>query len=655
MGSTYNKGVDMRKTSFLLLFILASFYSCSKKEKSYEYTKVVSEIEFLNQQQLKQSSTLSSGEQFSLNTKKISSGEKSLNLSDNLCLLINKKQLDNPFEFEKYFSKNIKFNDFKSYTNQITQLSNHCYSSEIIMDHYPISIIKLNLAGDNSLYAFFRVDKEKLIQSYYFLSAVGLNITHELVRMSDGEEISSITFSNPNVKRGTFFIKTPYLHTSSFGYYINSVNSLMKMNMNVVIQSNRGSHASTGNFKWLHEKNIEDSKETIEWITKQKFSNGAVISYGVSYDGYNALAAAASNARGLISAVACSAPSNAETDSFTAGKTVESRLLDYIAERENPDQLSLYDEKFSYLFSKNTPFEDYDNLLYGRDIADWTDLTNARENGELSEYFKERSILEELKESHIPIFHIAGTDNDQDGRDTVLAFEALRNDSINPKNHFLYLHHQGHGCGGFFEKEFAFNFLQGKMKDLKSEYRDHSEIPTGSNNVEGDFRELTLTLGTEARPAILNNRLDIAEGKSLQFGGVLEEDLVVNGTLKLKFTAKSSLKKTAVIVSLFNTENGEWEVPHSMTYGISRTSIYFEDNSEGEYSLTLPPMFFKLNKGEAILISLSAAADSFVDFFVRERENYYEINADAGFIEVLDSRVNLTLPVEVKKEKLEEA
>ena len=626
--------------------------SCAKKEESFEYTKVISEMEYLNQLQLEQSSRLALTEQYSLNQKSLKTGRNTTMLSDGLCRLMNEEGLSNPFEFEKYFSKETRFDHFQNYIKAIDHLSLGCLSSQVVLDHYPISIIKLNLSEGKALYGFLRVDKEEKVKTYYFIPAADMHVAHNLVPMSDGESISTLSFTRRNTKQPSIFLKTPYLHTDSFGYYVGQALGFFKMNMNIIIQSNRGSHASTGDFKWLHEKNIEDSKEAIEWITKQKESNGKVISYGVSYDGYNALAAAASNAKGLVSTIACSAPSNSQTDSFTAGKTVEPYLLSYIAERENREQIHLFIEKFNYLIFQNVKFEDFDNELYGRDIADWSDLTEARKNGRLSSYFKDRSILEELKDSHVPIFHIAGTKNDQDSRDTILAYEYLKRESSNPDRNYLYLHHKGHGCGPFFETSPAYEFITENYEVIKEEYRQLSNGYGPSVNIKEDFENLTLGLTSNGSLEVLNNRSDISLGKELHYVATLDKDVTVNGPIKLNFSAKSSIHKSALIVSLFHSHEGEWVAPHTMTSGLSRSSIYFEDSSEGEYTLRLPPMLFDLERGGAVLISLSLSSETYIDFFSKERENYYERNADAGFLEIITGSVELTLPIEVREEKV---
>lgn len=637
----------MSKSSFIVVLALFGLVSCANKDDTDNFVQASSNIESLNQE-LSSNSNSSSSTVFSLDNDPISSGESVVGTTKKLCELISNKNLHNPFEYEKYFAESSDFSTFLRYTVQIEQLSSECTSADIVFDHYPISIVKFNLVENNSLYGIFRVNKEKKIHQYSFIPASNLSIEHKDIVMDDGNTLSSLLIKLDNTKRTTVLIKTPYLHTNGAGMYMNMAIQFLDKGHNVLLQSNRGSHASTGVFKWLHEKNIEDSKNSIDWITGQEFSNKKVISFGISYDGYNALAAAASNAEGLISTVACSAPSKASTDSFTAGESVESTLLSYIAERENPNDIGLFYEKFYYLENQNISYDEFDNILYGRDIADWSDLMDAKRSGDLKSYMSERSILEKLKESKVSIFHVAGTDHDQDGRDTILAYEYLKNESYTKKNNFLYLHHYGHGCGEFFTKEFGEKFLSGDTKSLKNEYRELSNGET-SSDIENDFIKTDIKLFSLNITSELSNRESSGDDQEIFYKGKSEEDITVNGSPVLKVNVSSSLWRSSVIVSLFHSADGTYETPHSMASNISRTSFYMKDNTEGEISLILPPMKFHLKKGEDIIIKLSMDTQSYIDFFRVERSNYYEDNQESGLFEVIDPFIKLSLPVEDKK------
>ncbi|GEM_PF-5999672 len=639
----------MSKPSLFIAFALFGLISCANKEDASSFAEATSQIESLNQVQSSKTEHESS---FALNNEIISSGQSVVSSSQALCQLISNKDLANPFEFEEHFSENVDFNYFKMYINQIEQLSSKCLSVDMVLDHYPLSIVKFNLADNNSLYGFFNVDDSNKIRDYYFMPSSHLSVDHLFVDMSDGEKLSSLLFKKDNTKKTTVIIKTPYLHTSPISTYIQMATRFLNKGFNVLMQSNRGSHASSGVFKWLHEKNIDDSRDSINWITSQEFSNQKVISYGVSYDGYNALAAAASNAEGLVSTIACSAPSKAETDSFTAGRSIESSLLKYIAERENMKEVHLFSEKVDFLQTKETSFEDFDNILYGRDISDWNDLIVAQNSGSLDDYLKDRSVLEKLKDSNVPIFHVGGTDNDQDGRDTYLAYEYLKKESYRPKKNFFYLHHKGHGCGDFFNKDFGNKFLEGNIDSLVNEYRDLSNGGV-SKNIEEDFSAVNVKLFGLNTVAELSNRTYIDEYAYLDYKGKAEEDITINGSPKLKLNISSSLWKSSLIISLFNTASGEWQIPHSMASGLSRTSLYLKDSAEGELSVTLPPMKFKLKKGDSLMVRLSLDTRTYIDFFRVERSNYYERNSDSGNLEIEGLHIDISLPVEENRDLIE--
>ena len=143
-----------------------------------------------------------------------------------------------------------------------------------------------------------------------------VNMSLHEVETQDGEKLTTwkIQRTEGTPQKGSIFLRTPYM---IYGGVIAQSYLALYFDKTMVIQANRGSHNSTGDFKWLDSINIEDSRDSIDWIANQPRSNGRVMAFGVSYDGYDALASAATNHPALKSVVACSAPANAATDSFT--------------------------------------------------------------------------------------------------------------------------------------------------------------------------------------------------------------------------------------------------------------------------------------------------------------------------------------------------
>jgi pimeloyl-ACP methyl ester carboxylesterase len=635
----------------LMLVSLIQLTSCAKEEKEFVYTKVDKRFEEMRRQQLiRQSKT-----QFSLDHNGEAIEESISPIVNGLCNVISDDNFESPFEYEKYFSD---ISNYKNYMNSITDLRNlddTCNASKIIYDMYPIMLVEYELVKNKNLIIAYTIGKDKKITSFYPFFKDGFNISYSNMPTSDGVTISTLSFSQVDKKAKTIFTKTPYFHTSSNAYYLYDGLKWISKGYNFVVQSNRGSHASGGEFKWLHEKNIDDSKDTINWIKAQSFSNGKITAYGVSYDGFNALAAAVGDPQGLESVVACSAPSNASTDSFTAGKTVEAWLLEYIAERENSISTNLFAEKISYLTLKNTPLEEYDDYLYNRNIADWQDILDAKKDGHLSKYWATRSLLKGLAKTKTPIFHVAGTNNDQDSRDTVMAFDYLKKNDLDPSNHRLYIHNDGHGCGDFINT-LGKDFLENKFENLKHEYK--KSIYTGEqvevSNEAFSKSSLTLDLtNDEIEYSTLNDRYDVIEGKNISLYHTAKENLLVNGSMNIELESMWNMFNSSVVVSMAYTKNGQVNQIHWQLSGSSRSAYYLngESQSPSVLKLTLPPVIFQVEKGENLIINLSTERFDFIDIFLNERDEYYSHDVNRGQYRVMNgdkNKLEVTLEKNIK-------
>ncbi len=279
-----------------------------------------------------------------------------------------------------------------------------------------------------------------------------VDMTLHTVPTRDGESLTTwkIQRKKGAAKKGSIFLRTPYMLYG--GIVANAYLSLF-FDKTLYLQANRGSHSSTGSFKWLDPVNIDDSYDSIDWIIKQPRSNGKVMAYGVSYDGYDALASAASNHPALKSVVACSAPANAATDSFTSSQFVENGIFPYVT---SDRKYQTFSDSGSYWEFINTEVSNLgrsrmDDILLGFDSEEWN-ATSAAIDDRKNEYWKNRQLLTALEKAKMPIAHVAGLVRDQDGRDTYLGFQHIFENSKFKDQNYLVLHKEGHGCGDFFQK-----------------------------------------------------------------------------------------------------------------------------------------------------------------------------------------------------------
>ncbi|MBT3983829.1 MAG: CocE/NonD family hydrolase [Bacteriovoracaceae bacterium] len=358
----------------------------------------------------------------------------------------------NPFELEKYLSSERALALASTYLSQFKGAGIKCQSFEYLFKKGKILTGKFkfdrNLGGIEVIFNL-RVDGGGLLQGISLSFLKGVDFKYDDVAMKDGTTLATYSFIQKNKKSTTVLIRSPYLPINGETYLGPVVSKYLKKSMNVVIQSNRGVFPSTGEFKWLHKINISDGSDAITWIKSQESSNGKIALVGTSYDGFNALSAAASNDPGIFSVLACSAPIDTKSDSFTSGGSVESFLISYAGITKMVAR-SNYRAKLAYLKQTKVPLSEYDNYIVGRDIPEWNDLLKVISGEPEAEksYYQNRTSSEELLKIKAPTYFVAGNTHDQDSRDTLKSFTYLQLNAPNNK-HSLYLHGGGHGCGDF--------------------------------------------------------------------------------------------------------------------------------------------------------------------------------------------------------------
>jgi putative CocE/NonD family hydrolase len=135
---------------------------------------------------------------------------------------------------------------------------------------------------------FFRMMLKKLGVTQTHPVTIRKNIR---VRMPDGAELATdLYLGSPDAKAPAIMIRSPYgisvLLAAGMAY------PLAANGYNVVMQSCRGTFASTGKFDPHHDEQ-RDGLATIEWIKRQPWYGGAIGTYGPSYLGYTQWAVAA--------------------------------------------------------------------------------------------------------------------------------------------------------------------------------------------------------------------------------------------------------------------------------------------------------------------------------------------------------------------------
>lgn len=497
-----------------------------------------------------------------------------------------------------------------------------CDGLKNLLSAKPNTINQLSLKDkDFTLMISLRNDQKGLIETIYMMG-IPKNFVFEktMLKVGNNAELGTYSLYIKDRKAPVIFIKTPYL---SYGIRssLAQAEQYLSMGFHVVLQSNRGSYESTGSFKWLHIENVEDQRKTIDWITKQDFYQTGVIATGTSYDGFNALTAAATNHESLKAVIACSAPVNAETDSFTANKIVEFAHLMYLTSVKEGYRFDIYNQAREQIL-KGVKLADLDNKLLGRDEAEWDEvLASANQK---TKYYERRNLNPLLKNVKVPTLIAGGFHEDQDGRDTLLNFEQIKD---NP-NVGGYFHQYGHGCGKMMQEPFygqilgevARNLPVTSIKKLIVKYSDEEKYESDTPVFPMQDKQLEMvSVLTKTNP---NESLgigfvdDFIYGKEAESRTVfvsaqqISEETKLFGSIKITLNLKSYSPYNALNLSAYYMDKNNQFYPISRLLTStqqSRTQVLIKKHDKTKkIELMLPPVVAKIPEGARLVVELSS-------------------------------------------------
>lgn len=154
--------------------------------------------------------------------------------------------------------------------------------------------------------------------------------TTYMIEMRDGISLATDVYIPDRInlgQRGTVFIRTPYDKDglSAFAALFTSLNGYI-----TVTQDMRGRFASEG-IDMVFQNASTDSFDTIEWILEQSWSNGKVVSYGMSALGINQFFMNLANPNGLVGqAIQISSPNLFYDVMYPGGAFREALVVDWL-------------------------------------------------------------------------------------------------------------------------------------------------------------------------------------------------------------------------------------------------------------------------------------------------------------------------------------
>ena len=456
----------------------------------------------------------------------------------------------------------------QSFPNLTCEAPSLVYNDKLVA----IYSVPAKITEDTTIYitlAFSFSQIDQLLNADLGMLTSPLTVQHNMVPMRDGLSMSTYTLSTTQEKSGAVYLKTPYLQSSGTGMYVSYLGQFLVDGQHVILQANRGTELSQGEFGWLSPQEVEDSYDTLSWWSQSEKSNGKVLAYGVSYDGFNALATVSGAHPSLVAGFSCSAPVAAATDSITAGYVANIGVLDYVANRKGLvtyDQLSIRVRKL--IDSKqDLVFEKLDEHLFGGDSREWNELlSSSRQSG--AGYWKERDLLPYIINAKVPVFHFTGLVNDQDGRDPLLMFRRLQEKLGAKSNHYMSIHPAGHGCGPSFEETTAFKYVMGALKGetlplpqnsvMQYQFTSRGYLSSDTLSVPGFSQVESQLLGPDSKEI---KSIDIVDGPTLMSEEELKDtynyltvpvssEMIVNGMIKLKLSIDNKIPNSAINVGI---------------------------------------------------------------------------------------------------------
>jgi hypothetical protein len=674
--------IEVMKRLLPMLILLLSLFNCAQKSETpspeVQNLKKLSE-ELNNKSKEVSSSTAATADSTLIRITQKNEEQKQVgSYAQIFCELLNQKNLSNPFELEKYLSTTARANRFLPLLQGLNG-SAECKSTATVVNQFPLQVFEIETGLDVKVFFMISLDKDYKITNISLQYGSNLSIEKHHVEMRDGTKLFTIVMHELGQKRPFVITKTPYLNQSPLTYFY-QYGQFNEMGYNSIIQANRGSFGSTGDFRWLHLENINDAEDTLNWVNKLETSNQRNLSYGVSYDGFNSLTFAATNHPSLIGSISCSSPASAVTDSLTGSEAPTFSYLDYINHRETSQKASLLYQKAAFILEKKPGvFEDMDKELFGRELKDWRDFVSSIKNNDNS-YFEQRNLYPSLLKSSTPIFHVAGLVNDQDSRDTLLAFTHIQDslDSIAQNKHYLYMHGGGHSCGDVLKSPGFASLEAGQTQDIPraQQYSLSKASMVSMNQYNGtidSWQKIPLNFAVND----YFNEANLINDKTATMLGdtpagyspigtttaeiTLERDIILNGSASIDLSVKSYVFGVNLIGALTVTDRwgkvrnvndrGYWGSPYSHRF---KAEDFGKDK---RIRITLPPDLKFIAKGDKLTLTLSFYSPYAFDYLKQYRITQYQqsLGVEFGILYILKEEAPvLNLPLENIIENKEE-
>jgi putative CocE/NonD family hydrolase len=274
------------------------------------------------------------------------------------------------------------------------------------------------------------------------------NESSVMVPMRDGVRLETHVVLPPAMAAGqkapTLLVRSPYYahYAPDAGYGFDAWRPFTKEGYALVFQAVRGTGKSEGELRPMSQE-FADGQDAVRWIAKQPWSNGAVGTFGASYAGFAAVAAAVDTSEVKL-VIADGAPSRAfETWPATQNGMIKGQLVwwdRFVKGHENLQE----DPKYNRTITNSRPVRDLDTAIFGERDPVWRAALPFMDRR--SEYWDNWSLTGKLARICAPVLTLqAKNEYTSDGLDTFLALRGNScSESVRAAHKFI-LHAGDHG------------------------------------------------------------------------------------------------------------------------------------------------------------------------------------------------------------------
>ena len=280
----------------------------------------------------------------------------------------------------------------------------------------------------------------------------GFDKIEQMVPMRDGVKLHTIIYApkNHSGPLPIIFNRTPYGIDGIYRAFPGSLQELIDKGFIFAFQDIRGKFKSEGQFVMLRDPrgpgnktNIDegtDTNDTIDWMLKNvPNNNGSVGMAGTSYGAWLVMMAAIDPHPALKAVTESASPSDMflGDDFHHNGAFRLSYGFEYAYALESANGVNpfKFDQPDLYQWYLNLgPLSNADEKYFHGTLPTWENFVN---HPNYDEFWQQQALINQIKQTKVPIMHVAGWWDQEDFYGPIKAYEILEKNDPNHLNHLV--------------------------------------------------------------------------------------------------------------------------------------------------------------------------------------------------------------------------